>query len=109
MPDVLHGIVTQARTGPDHPAVKDLETELSYAELCDAAARLSSGLASHGVTEGDRVGLLLPNSVDFVVAALASLWIGAIFVPLSVGDPEARLTSIVADCAPAIVIRADEV
>jgi amino acid adenylation domain-containing protein len=47
--------------------------------------------------------------VDFVVAALASLWIGAIFVPLSVVDPEARLASIVADCTPAIVIRADEV
>jgi amino acid adenylation domain-containing protein len=108
MPDVLHQIVEQARTGPDLPAVKDLETELSYAELADAAARLSAGLAAHGVKEGDRVALLLPNSVDFVVAALASLWIGAIFVPLSVADPEARLASIVADCTPALVVRSDE-
>lgn len=108
MPDVLHQIVEQARTGPDLPAVKDLETELSYAELADAAARLSAGLAAHGVKEGDRVALLLPNSVDFVVAALASLSIGAIFVPLSVADPEARLASIVADCTPALVIRSDE-
>ncbi len=109
MPDVLEGIVAQALADPDHPAVKDLETELSYAELCEAAARLSSGLVAHGVAEGDRVALLLPNSVDFVVAALASLWTGAIFVPLSVGDPEARLASIVADCTPAVVIRSDEV
>jgi amino acid adenylation domain-containing protein len=109
VPDVLQGIVAQALAQPDHPAVKDLETELSYAELCDAAARLGSGLAAHGVAEGDRVALLLPNSVDFVVAALASLWIGAIFVPLSVADPEARLASIVADCTPAVVVGADEV
>ena len=108
MPDVLHQVVEQARSGPDRPAVKDLETELSYAELCEAAARLGAGLAAHGVVEGDRVALLLPNSVDFVVAALASLWIGAIFVPLSVADPEARLASIVADCTPAVVIRSDE-
>ena len=108
MPDVLHQIVEQARTGPDLPAVKDLDTELSYAALCEAAARLSAGLAAHGVKEGDRVALLLPNSVDFVVAALASLWIGAIFVPLSVADPEVRLASIVADCTPALVIRSDE-
>jgi D-alanine--poly(phosphoribitol) ligase subunit 1 len=105
MPDVLHQVIEQARRGPDLPAVKDLETELTYAELCEAAARLSAGLATHGVGEGDRVALLLPNSVDFVVAALASLWIGAIFVPLSVADPEARLASIVADCTPALVIR----
>jgi D-alanine--poly(phosphoribitol) ligase subunit 1 len=108
MPDVLHQIVEQARTGPDLPAVKDLETDLTYAGLCEAAARLSAGMTAHGVKEGDRVALLLPNSVDFVVAALASLWTGAIFVPLSVADPEARLASIVADCTPTLVVRSDE-
>jgi D-alanine--poly(phosphoribitol) ligase subunit 1 len=108
MPDVLHQIVEQARTGPDLPAVKDLGTDLTYAGLAEAAARLSAGMAAHGVKEGDRVALLLPNSVDFVVAALASLWTGAIFVPLSVADPEARLASIVADCTPTLVIRSDE-
>ena len=108
MPDVLQQIVEQARTGPDLPAVKDLETDLTYAGLADAAARLSAGMAAHGVKEGDRVALLLPNSVDFVVAALASLWTGAIFVPLSVADPEARLASIVADCTPTLVVRSDE-
>jgi D-alanine--poly(phosphoribitol) ligase subunit 1 len=108
MPDVLQQIVEQARTGPDLPAVKDLETDLTYVGLCEAAARLSAGLATRGVKEGDRVALLLPNSVDFVVAAVASLWIGAIFVPLSVADPEARLASIVADCTPILVIRSDE-
>jgi D-alanine--poly(phosphoribitol) ligase subunit 1 len=109
MPDVLQAILEHRRTGPDHPAVKDLETELSYAELCAAAAELAGGMAARGVVEGDRVALLLPNSVDFVVAAVASLWLGAIFVPLSVGDPEARLASIVADCTPRLVIRRDEV
>jgi D-alanine--poly(phosphoribitol) ligase subunit 1 len=109
MSDVLENIVAQARQDPDHPAVKDLGTELSYAELCEAAARLGAGLVARGVVEGDRVALLLPNSVDFVVAAVASLWVGAIFVPLSVADPEARLASIVTDCTPALVIRADEV
>jgi D-alanine--poly(phosphoribitol) ligase subunit 1 len=109
MCDVLQRIVDQAETGPDLPAVKDLENELSYADLCDAAARIGSGLTSHGVVEGDRVALLLPNSVDFVVAALASLWVGAIFVPLSVADPLARVTSIVADCKPTLIVRAAEV
>jgi D-alanine--poly(phosphoribitol) ligase subunit 1 len=108
MPDVLHQMVEHARTGPDLPAVKDLGTDLSYAQLCEAAARLGDGLQAHGVKEGHRVALLLPNSVDFVVAALASLWIGAIFVPLSVADPEARLASIVADCTPTLVIRSEE-
>jgi len=107
IPDVLHEIIDQSRRNADLPAVKDLDRELSYAELVDEAARLGTVLTGHGVVEGDRVVLLLPNSVDFVVTALACLWIGAAFVPLSINDPEARLAMIVADCAPALVMSSD--
>jgi D-alanine--poly(phosphoribitol) ligase subunit 1 len=103
-PDVLHGFIEHSSADPDFPAVKDLDQDLNYAELRHEVARLATGMAERGVTEGDRVALLLPNSVDFVVAALASLWIGAIFVPLAVTDPEARVAKIVADCAPTMVV-----
>jgi D-alanine--poly(phosphoribitol) ligase subunit 1 len=101
---VLHEIIDRALADPSHPAATDLDRALSYAELIDEAARLATGLNDHGVNEGDRVALLIPNSVDFVVAALASLWVGAIFVPLAITDPPSRLEKIVADCAPALVI-----
>jgi D-alanine--poly(phosphoribitol) ligase subunit 1 len=104
---VLHAIIHHAQTGPDLPAVKDLDCELSYSELQEEVARVGSGLVAQGVVEGDRVALLLPNSVDFVVAALACLWVGAIFVPLAVTDPESRLATIVADCASSMVVIVD--
>jgi acyl-CoA synthetase (AMP-forming)/AMP-acid ligase II len=107
MADILQGIIDQARTGPDLPAVKDSDRALSYAELLDELVRLATGLRDQGVVEGDRVALFLPNSVEFVVAALASLWIGAIFVPLATTDPDARLATMLADCAPALVISVD--
>jgi D-alanine--poly(phosphoribitol) ligase subunit 1 len=103
-PDVLHGFIEHSFAGPERPAVKDLDRDLSYAELRHEVARLATGMAERGVAEGDRVALLLPNSVDFVVAALACLWIGAIFVPLAVTDPEARVMKIVDDCAPTMVV-----
>lgn len=88
--------------------MKDFDRELSYADLHHEVARLGSALVAQGVREGDRVALLLPNSVDFVVAALATLWIGAIFIPLAVTDPEIRLATIVADCRPAVVVSDDD-
>jgi D-alanine--poly(phosphoribitol) ligase subunit 1 len=106
--DVLESIIEQARTGPDLPAVKDLTRALNYAELIDQTSRLATGLRSAGVAEGDRVALLLPNSVDFIVAALACLWVGAAFIPLAVSDPDIRLTSIAQDCQPVIVITSEE-
>ena len=104
---VLHEILDRALADPSHTAVTDLDRELSYEELIDEVARLATGLLDHGVSEGDRVALLIPNSVDFVVAALSSLWVGAIFVPLAITDPTSRLETIVADCAPALVVTSD--
>lgn len=107
-PDVLSTIFGHAATSPDHPAVKDLERQLTYAELVHEVDHLASGLIVHGVKEGDRVALHLPNSVDFVVTALACLRVGAIFVPLAVTDPVARVEAILADSAVALVVTGDD-
>ena len=104
-PSVLQSIIDRARLDPSHPAVQDLDRELSFVELVEEVARLGAGLRAHGVSEGDRVALLIPNSVDFVTMALACLWVGAIFVPLAVTDPLSRLETVVADCSPALIVK----
>jgi D-alanine--poly(phosphoribitol) ligase subunit 1 len=106
-PDVLSAIVAQVRGEPERVAVKDLDRELTYAELGHEVAQVAAGLHGRGVAEGDRVALYFPNSVDFVVAALTCLSLGAIFVPLAVSDPKARLAIIIGDCAPALIVAAD--
>src|SRR5665213_2429703 len=107
-PEVLSVIIGHAGTSPDRPAVKDLDRELTYAELAQEVDGLASGLIREGVEEGDRVALHLPNSVDFVVAALACLRMSAIFVPLAVTDPVARVDAILADSAVALVLTGPE-
>jgi D-alanine--poly(phosphoribitol) ligase subunit 1 len=103
-PSVLQAIIDRSRLEPGHPAAKDLDRELTYAELIKEVTQVAAGLSAQEVTKGDRVGLLMPNSVDFIVAALACLWIGAIFVPLAVTDPQSRLETVVADCTPTLVV-----
>ena len=104
MGDVLHHIVEFARRTPDHDAVKDAESSLTYAELEDLAGRVAAAMGARGVAPGDRVVLLLQNSVDYVIAALASLWLGAIFVPLDASDPVNRLSALIRDCQPSLVV-----
>jgi amino acid adenylation domain-containing protein len=103
-PDVLSVILGHADSSPDHPAVKDLDRQLTYAQLAAEVEAAASGLMGAGVKVGDRVALHLPNSVDFVVTALASLRVGAIFVPLAVTDPAARVEAILADSTAAVVV-----
>lgn len=103
-PSVLDEIIAHSLVDPDHLAASDLDRELNYAQLVDEAARVGGGLRTCGVAEGDRVALLIANSVDFIVAALATLWIGAVFVPLAVTDPVSRLSSIVDDLLPTVIV-----
>jgi acyl-CoA synthetase (AMP-forming)/AMP-acid ligase II len=56
---------------------------LTYAEAASESARMAGGMLRAGITKGTRVGLLMPNSPDFVVALLAAARIGAIIIPIN--------------------------
>jgi len=105
---VLQEVIRHAREAPDKRAVADLDRELTYAAFIEEVVWAASGLLQRGVHEGDRVALFLTNSVDFVVAAFASLWVGAVFVPLATTDPPSRLSTIVSDCQPTLILGHDE-
>lgn len=53
---------------------------LTYRELGDAVARAANGLRKLGVSHGDRVAFVLPNSPEHVIAFYAVMRLGAIVV-----------------------------
>ena len=55
---------------PDRPAIAFLGKHLSYRTLLSEVERFSGVLANLGVRKGDRVGLLLPNSPQYVICLL---------------------------------------
>lgn len=102
--DLLGLIGRHVASTPNHEAVTDLSRKLTYGELYDEVSAVAGHLCDVGVEEGDRVALGMGNSVDFVVAALACAWVGAIFVPLAGEDPPARLKFILDSCEPRAVL-----
>ncbi len=56
---------------------------VSYGHLAEASNRFAHALAAHGIGRGDRVAILLPQSVEVLVTHLAVYKIGAIAVPLA--------------------------
>jgi long-chain acyl-CoA synthetase len=65
---------------PDRPATAFLGAQLTWAEIKQRSDRLSTALAKMGIAKGDRVGIMLPNAPQYVIAAFAILRIGAIVV-----------------------------
>ena len=54
--------------------------EISYKEMDEMTDRLAAGLYDLGVRKGDRVGLYIPNTPQFVIAYYAILKIGGVVV-----------------------------
>ena len=81
----LASIVTEsAAREPATVAVRLGEFELTYAELDDRSARLAALLRGKGLQQGDRVGVMLPNILEFPIAYYGVLRAGGVVVPMNV-------------------------
>ncbi|HCG00854.1 MAG TPA: hypothetical protein DEV93_09970, partial [Chloroflexi bacterium] len=96
-----------ARTQPGAIAVIDKEGELTFGQLDSRAHRLANQLRDRGAGPESLIAILLPRSINALVAMLAAWKAGAAFVPLDPSQPESRLRSILDVCRPDIQIDAE--
>ena len=71
-----------AKNYPNKTALIAREGELTFGELRDKVKNLAGHLQNEGIKPGDRVGLLLPNSIAFALCYYATQRIGAVTVVL---------------------------
>lgn len=67
------------KTYPNNIAIVD-RGEYTYLALDEEVAKFRTVLKNHGVKLGDRVGIYIPNGIDFVKAFLAITTLGAVAV-----------------------------
>ncbi len=65
----------------DRPAYVEGERTVSYAELLDRVRELARRYVGHGLGAGERVVVWGPNSIEWVIAALATTYAGGTLVP----------------------------
>ncbi|MGN6782881.1 MAG: FadD3 family acyl-CoA ligase [Marmoricola sp.] len=65
----------------DRPAFVEGDRALSFGALLDAVRDVAAGYVARGVLVGDRVVVWAPNSIDWVIAALATSYAGGVLVP----------------------------
>jgi len=83
------------------------QQSLSYEELAERTLRATAGLRRLGVRRGDRVGLLMPNVPEAVIAFLAVGCLGAIIVPLYSGFGYDAAATRLQDAGASCLIAAD--
>ena len=92
--------MTQAAAHRDAIAVGADGNHVTYGELEQRSAELAGALIERGVRVGDRVAIAVPRSAEFVLAVLAVVRVGGVYVPVDLAYPDARIEHLLSDAAP---------
>lgn len=93
-----HPFERSVEADPEKVALVCGARRLSYARLEEDANRLAHALRGLGVREGDRVAICLENDDRAVVAALAAMKAGAVFLFVGPRVGAGKLSFILRDC-----------
>ena len=87
----------------EREAVVDGDLRLTYAQFFDRCDRWSSALQGLGVTKGDRVAYIAPNTHSHLEAFHAVPQIGAVLVPINYRLAPAEFAYIINHCGASVV------
>jgi long-chain acyl-CoA synthetase len=97
------------RTAANHPDIVAVRTpddsvSLSWAELLERVDALAGGLATLGVTRGDRIAIMLANRPEFHIADLAVATLGATPFSIYVTYPAEEIEFLITDSGARVAI-----
>ena len=84
-PDIsVFGLLEEsAKKYPDSPCTILKGAVITYREMNEITDRLAAGIAALGVKKGDRVGICMPNTPQFVIAFFSILKAGGVIVSIN--------------------------
>ncbi|BBY76492.1 non-ribosomal peptide synthetase [Mycolicibacterium parafortuitum] len=90
---------------PDTVAVVYEGRQYTYREINESANQVAHWLIEQGIGTEDRVAILLDRSPELLITALGIIKAGAVYLPVDPTYPEDRLSFILGDSDPKMVIR----
>ncbi|MFC1534169.1 class I adenylate-forming enzyme family protein [Thermodesulfobacteriota bacterium] len=101
---IHHFLETSAKVYPDKTALIHENIRATYSEINSMANQLAHWLIEQGITKGDRIVLILENSLEYVVTYYGILKSGAVAVPLSTDLKPNGLNPLIAELEPEVII-----
>jgi len=106
--NVLDGLVRHLDDHPDAVAFRTIDgEEWTWRDYADRAARFAGGLAALGVQRGDRVVIMLRNRLEFHVADLGALLLGATAISIYNSSSPEQISYLVTHCKAVAAITED--
>ena len=100
----------RCRTSPNAPAYREFDSAskqwngIDWREAGDRVARMREGLRREGLVTGDRVAVMLKNSINWVVADQGAFAHGLVTVPVFVDDRPDNVAFILNDAGVKLIV-----
>ncbi|HEY1854228.1 MAG TPA: AMP-binding protein [Solirubrobacterales bacterium] len=106
--DLASLLERRARETPDRPFLVMAEAQLGFGEFNQRVNRVAHGLRRHGVGAGDRVAIMLRNSLEFLLSSYALKKLGAVEVAINTGFRGSGLVHVVNLTEAHLLVTEDE-
>ncbi|HBE44934.1 MAG TPA: AMP-binding protein [Deltaproteobacteria bacterium] len=93
---------------PEHPALCEAGSEITYRALNERVNRIASSLIKMGIKIGEHVGLCVPNSIDWIAFYFGILKAGAVAVTYSSLLSKDELAFLVEHSKPKFIFTTDD-
>lgn len=93
---------------PDNTALVFLDKKISYNELYASANQIKQFLDSINISDGNRVAICAPKSIEFVSSIFGILKAGAAYLPVDYSSPNERNKYIIENCEVSAIILTKE-
>ena len=101
-------IRSRAAAHPDEPWLLWGDERITWAQVLSSIQRTANGFAQLGLQAGDRVAILLPNRPEFLWAHFATLFCGALSVPVNTSQRGAALEHILSDSGASLAVVSED-
>ncbi|WP_028063249.1 class I adenylate-forming enzyme family protein [Solirubrobacter soli] len=103
--ETLAGLLA-AHAGEERVAISYPDARLTYAQLDADARRVAGALRANGVGPGARVGIFMPNALDYIRLIFAVSYVGAQLVPINARFKRRELAHVIANSELAMLFTA---
>jgi len=105
---IYHLIQRNAKLYSDRTALISGDVKITNRQFLDIVDRLAAGLQQAGIENGDRIGVLAQNCLEFVYLYGAAAKIGAIMLPVNWRLQPEEVEYVVSDSTPKFLVAGPE-
>ena len=104
---IMEQLVRIVEKYPEQIALVSANRSMTYKEFNDLTNKFAAGLQYSGIVKGDIIGIITKKNFETICSIISVIKAGAVYLPVDEALPIERITYMIDDCKPKMIITID--